>query len=150
MKVKNDTTDLNHPTCDVNLCIFVFIPLLIFLFSMFFRFYFNSTYHSSTLVFWEYLIFLWHWFSMCSLTHRIQSECGKIRPRKTSNTDTFYAVMVIYLCTENKNYVKAPWAYRIFLSYFWKVFDKKRDSFIGKPSRAIPANTVFALWILPF
>ena len=25
---------------------------------------------------------------------RIQSECGKIRARKTPNTDTFYAVLI--------------------------------------------------------
>ena len=33
---------------------------------------------------------------------RIQSECGKIRTRKTTNTDTFHAVYVLeiseYLC----------------------------------------------------
>ena len=29
---------------------------------------------------------------LCSVSFRIQSECGKIRTRKTPNTDTFHAV----------------------------------------------------------
>ena len=40
---------------------------------------------------------------MCPGFYRIQSECGKIRTRKTSNTDTFDAVCVcvcvcVYVC----------------------------------------------------
>ena len=33
-----------------------------------------------------------------SISLRIQSECGKVRTRITPNTDTFYAVIVKYLC----------------------------------------------------
>ena len=33
-----------------------------------------------------------------SLNLRIQSKCGKIRTRKTPNTDTFHAVMLSLTC----------------------------------------------------
>ena len=32
---------------------------------------------------------------------RIQSECGKIRTRKTSNTDTFHAVLFLQIPMKN-------------------------------------------------
>ena len=40
-------------------------------------------------------------FNHCvNIPLRILSECGKIRTRKTSNTDTFHAVNVCYLLGE--------------------------------------------------
>ena len=39
---------------------------------------------------------------------RIQSECGKIRTRKTPNTDTFYA-MLITVITLNNYPCSKPW-----------------------------------------
>ena len=34
-----------------------------------------------------------------SVSLRIQSECGKMRTRITPNTDTFYAVQIIFIMT---------------------------------------------------
>ena len=39
---------------------------------------------------------------------RIQSECGKIRTRKTPNTDTFHAVWCLTYCTRKKDILFWP------------------------------------------
>ena len=41
---------------------------------------------------YRYLEFFWSVFR-CFVSLRIQSKCGKIRTRKTPNTDTFHAVL---------------------------------------------------------
>ena len=40
------------------------------------------------------------WFIFCIANPRIYSKCGKIRPRKTPNTDSFYA---LYQKVSSKN-----------------------------------------------
>ena len=50
-----------------------------------------------------------------SVSFRIQSECGKIRTRKTPNTDTFHIVITVILFYSN-NIIK------IFLSISWPKF----------------------------
>ena len=54
---------------------------------------------------------------------RIQSECGKIRTRKTTNTDTFHAALVItilhiptHLCTAK---------YQLVMKYIAAIFNLK-------------------------
>ena len=47
----------------------------------------------------------------CIVSLRIQSECGKIRTRKTPNTDTFHAVI-----NETNSYLQKNWVHMLYVS----------------------------------
>ena len=64
---------------------------------------------------------------LATLGLNIQSKCGKIRTRKTRDTDTFYTV--IHACAEDQPFLKGVLLYwlrafsymGIYVSFFYKV-----------------------------
>ena len=54
---------------------------------------------------------------------RIQSECGKIRTRKTTNTDTFHAALVITILHIPTHLCKAK--YQLVMKYIAAIFNLK-------------------------
>ena len=73
-----------------------------------------------------------------SVSVRIQSECGKIRTKKTPNTDTFHAVLL--------HKVEKKWFKGSSLCEFWTHLNKYIEIIIIKALKIITEKPVKDLW----